>query len=501
MTQELIITSDQARIGLENLRKNSSFFKIDKSLFHYLNKNLDYTLFLTELMDKESYFLSKDLIEEKGSWFFLIQSYIEKSTGLSPFKQNEAVTFLEKSGLLQTKLKGLPCRKYYKINHLEILKVYLTQQEEEEGSEEQQFLSNFKTSSQHVSEQVLNPLEPINNNKDNKNKENHFFYKKMDDPDGSCLYPPDPLILRRRKEPPLEKTRRQILTEKINNSIPIIEKEMKDKAKKERKEKQEKNKNEPVIEIPKDVQFIFDTWEKNGFTICPPNNRTLNHTIRLCKNLLGGKLPMIKGFSPFPGMGKVVEAIERYRLAAFEKEYYPGDPKKKKDLQKKTLADFILNYPGNSLLSKYNNDYEPSLLPQYKNHVEDLWPNGTKQIMSFYREHARGTLKEDFSVSDIDKFRKASNLCKEFWDKHKYQIRGISGYQAIAEYLCKAVWESCGQISSKLYTGSFCTPFAKDRMIAKLSEEGLITESDMGRTNVHKKRDDTSSDVTVSLFD
>lgn len=303
--------------------------------------------------------------------------------------------------------------------------------------------------------------------------------------------------LNRRKDPPPEKTRRQILTEKINKSIPIIEKEMKDKEKERKQVKLEKDRNEPLLQIPKDVQIIFDEWEKAGFKVSNSNNKTLNHTIRLCKSLLKGSLPTITGFSPFPGIERVVQAIGRYRLAAFEKEYFPGDPKKKKDLQKKMLADFILDYPGNSYLSKYDNSYEPQLLPQYKNHTEDLWPNGTKQIMNFYREHARSTLKEDFTIQDMDKFRRASNMCKEFWDKHQYRIRGITGYRAIAECLCEAVWVSCGEIPSKLYTGSFCTPYAKDRMIAKLSEEGLISESDMGRTNVYKKHN--NDDISIEL--
>lgn len=281
------------------------------------------------------------------------------------------------------------------------------------------------------------------------------------------------------KIPEKDSTKKTYDRTAVTSGVKSILKRQNEKLKQERAEKR-KAKLKPPLPVSPQVQEIWNLWESAGFPISNTSDLSYNDDVKACNHLLKGKIPEI---TKVPSMPEIYEAIERFKLAAFDNEFLPEDPVTKKKMQKKKISRFIYNGFASfekSLLKKYLVE-EPKLRRQFENQVEDKWPNGSKAIGRFYREHARGTLKESYSVQDIDKFRKASNMCMEFYDKHEHRMRGVNGYPMIQEYLCNAVWEAWGRDPMKLNTGSFCTQFAKDRLLAALTAEGLIEESNMGR--------------------
>ena len=55
------------------------------------------------------------MADDKG-WFYQTSDTVESMTTLSRHKQDQAVITLEKSGVLEKTVKGLPPKRYFRIN-------------------------------------------------------------------------------------------------------------------------------------------------------------------------------------------------------------------------------------------------------------------------------------------------------------------------------------------------------------------------------------------------
>lgn len=65
---------------------------------------------------------ANQLIEEDGGfWFYFTRDKCEERTALTRTQQENAIGILETKGLISKKLKGVPCRRYFKLNDSEIL--------------------------------------------------------------------------------------------------------------------------------------------------------------------------------------------------------------------------------------------------------------------------------------------------------------------------------------------------------------------------------------------
>jgi len=80
--------------------------------------NIEVAVFLAEIIRKWN--ISQDLLDKEG-FFPYEQKEIEGSIMMSSFKQSNCVKKLEELNLIETKLKGIPARKYYKPNLKNIL--------------------------------------------------------------------------------------------------------------------------------------------------------------------------------------------------------------------------------------------------------------------------------------------------------------------------------------------------------------------------------------------
>lgn len=437
--------------------------------------NIPVEVFGNEKLDRNDILLYGFIyLMDKNNYCICSNLYFSKILNLSVTSISTSISKLEKEGYIFKEIKH-GNKRLLKTNN----GIYETHSQYLEGINkrieemDETPLNNFKAPLKENLKDPLNKFKDINNTINIK-KEKYSSKEEYKDSDESLIQPH--LILKRRNKP--KQTLREVLSEKIKNRT-----EQANKLYKEQK------KEKPLLTplpINKEIQEIFDLWTLAGFSLPKDTTKSHRENVLSCRRLLRGA---IQGIPQFPGIDKIKKSIENYRLAAFEPEYWPEDEAAKKRMQKTPLYEFIFNSYARvdlSALKKYM-ESEPSLLQKHQNKVQDLWPAGTLQIMKFYRENARGTLKESFTVQEIDKFRKSANMCKEFWEKHQNRIRGITGYKPIANYLCEAVWEACGRNPSNIYPGSFCSDFAKDRLMAALTAEGLIAESDTGGTNIYAR--------------
>lgn len=106
-----------------DILKGEGFVIINKTIMKILG--IDGALLLGELVSEYSYFEKADQLTEDG-YFFSKSENIENNTTLSYYKQNEALKVLQSWGFVETDLRGVPAKKYFKLNLDEILKFTLT---------------------------------------------------------------------------------------------------------------------------------------------------------------------------------------------------------------------------------------------------------------------------------------------------------------------------------------------------------------------------------------
>ena len=151
---------------IKSILSQGAFWQINKSLAQKVG--LEAALLLSDLIDRESYFDSRDmLISINGEgYFFVTGEQLEESTTLSYHKQRKCLKTLKDAGMIKTFLRGVPAKTHYKIV-------------------ENKIWSYLKTSSEEIKEPVVKEFKnlllknskTINNNRiiiiDNNNKEQY----------------------------------------------------------------------------------------------------------------------------------------------------------------------------------------------------------------------------------------------------------------------------------------------------------------------------------------
>lgn len=99
-------------MNLNNTLGKDSFFMVNKKLLKELG--FEATLLLSDLISKEQYFKDRNTLDNEG-FFFNTQKNIEEDTTLTRYQLDNAINILEGKNFIETKLKGMPQRKHYRI--------------------------------------------------------------------------------------------------------------------------------------------------------------------------------------------------------------------------------------------------------------------------------------------------------------------------------------------------------------------------------------------------
>lgn len=230
-------------------------------------------------------------------------------------------------------------------------------------------------------------------------------------------------------------------------------------------------------QITKTAREVIEYWEESGLRKIysyQDKPRHFNETITLVNAVYKGNRPFSRKFS----MEEIKRSIHRFSLVAIDSEFEPADPVKKKDFAKLHLKDFLFNSFAKmrSWFIYYVSNEPRTIVPI----VEDLYPKSTNIIRKFYTEYVFGGMPQKYSLEEENKFRIASIKAKEFYDKNKYNLRGINGFSEIVQMLCEAVKQHWGEEVSKVSPGCFCSDFAISKLKSYLNEQGVVECS--GRT-------------------
>ena len=115
-------------IGLDFL-DSGNYIAVNRSLVGAYGLNV--AVIVGELASEAKYWKRKGQL--KDGWFFSTVENIERATGLNSYYQRDAIKQLQDLGFIETKYKGLPRKRYFRLNGMAIIQTIAEIDEETAG--------------------------------------------------------------------------------------------------------------------------------------------------------------------------------------------------------------------------------------------------------------------------------------------------------------------------------------------------------------------------------
>lgn len=109
----------------------NNYYSLNKTLVSRLG--IEEAFFICLLAEAEQLFKG----HERDGYFFQTAKEIESRSGLSSYKQRTIIASLEEKGLIKTDLKGIPAKRYFKLEY-ESISNFIFEGEEAEKEEEEE---------------------------------------------------------------------------------------------------------------------------------------------------------------------------------------------------------------------------------------------------------------------------------------------------------------------------------------------------------------------------
>lgn len=100
-------------MGIVKLLANNGYFVVNRNLARLIG--LNEAIIFGELCSEYDYWESRSMLDD-GEWFYSTADNIEKNTTIKRKTQDRTIASLKEKGLIETKLKGVPAKRYIKIN-------------------------------------------------------------------------------------------------------------------------------------------------------------------------------------------------------------------------------------------------------------------------------------------------------------------------------------------------------------------------------------------------
>lgn len=156
-------------MGILQLISARNFITVNKDLIKLLG--LEEAILLGELASEHDYWETQDKLED--GYFYSTVENIENHTTLSDHKQRKAIKNLKSKNLIDVKVKGIPAKRYIKINEEQVFELFNLQ-----------FLKNSRTRDEKIEEQGFKNSKTnnniLNNNKINNNIDNNIINSNDD---------------------------------------------------------------------------------------------------------------------------------------------------------------------------------------------------------------------------------------------------------------------------------------------------------------------------------
>lgn len=100
---------DIYKVLTQEVLRSSAYWTLNKTVVQLVG--VESAIILSSFADAEA------MMADEAGWFYQTSETVEKQTTLSRHKQNTALANLEKKGLIEKELRGMPAKRYFRINH------------------------------------------------------------------------------------------------------------------------------------------------------------------------------------------------------------------------------------------------------------------------------------------------------------------------------------------------------------------------------------------------
>ena len=145
-------------MGILQLIANRNYITLNKDLIKLVG--LEEAILLGELASEYDYWEKQDALED--GYFYTTVENVQNNTTLSDYQQRKILKKLQEMDLVDVKVRGIPAKRYIKINEEQVIELF-----------DSQLLKNLISSSQKIKELDVKKLKGnnnINNKNNNKNK-------------------------------------------------------------------------------------------------------------------------------------------------------------------------------------------------------------------------------------------------------------------------------------------------------------------------------------------
>lgn len=129
---------------------SNSYITVNKALIKAFG--LEAAVLLGELASESNYW--------GGEWFYSTVENIEERTTLNDYRQRKAIKELQKGGVIEAAVKGIPAKRYFRINEEQVFKIL-----------DNQPSNGCNTSSETISELGVKPFQTNKNREENIQEE------------------------------------------------------------------------------------------------------------------------------------------------------------------------------------------------------------------------------------------------------------------------------------------------------------------------------------------
>lgn len=145
-------------MSIVKLLASRNYITVNKDLIKIIG--LEEAIILGELASEYNYYYDKEELDD--GYFYSTVDNIEQNTSLSEYKQRKAINSLKNNNILDIKIKGIPAKRYIKLNEEQILNILNIK-----------YQNNLSASSLKIKELDTKILKR-NKNIVNKNKNNKY---------------------------------------------------------------------------------------------------------------------------------------------------------------------------------------------------------------------------------------------------------------------------------------------------------------------------------------
>jgi len=126
-----MITKEQSVNLLWNTLSREAYLRVNKNLIKSIG--LEATIILSSLIDRDKYFYENR--ENYNGWFYFTMEKMEEFTGLKRHKQDRGIKFLEEQSYIESKIQGIPSKKYFSLNYEKIAMLMLNKGQKQLNSD------------------------------------------------------------------------------------------------------------------------------------------------------------------------------------------------------------------------------------------------------------------------------------------------------------------------------------------------------------------------------